>query len=70
MSDWQPIKDAPEGRTLHNGTMSERVLLWVPPYGASTGHHDNGKWHCHSILNKEAVPTLWKRIDPPEGIEI
>ncbi len=67
-SDWQPIDTGPTGRTLSNGACSERVLLWVPPYGPSTGHYDDDKWHCHSVLNKDAVPTHWKRIDPPKEV--
>jgi hypothetical protein len=66
-SEWQPIETAPrDGR---------RVLLFVPPYGPSTGHyrddHNWGEsassWFAHSVLNKEAEPTHWQPLpSPPE----
>ena len=61
--EWQPIETAPTGR-LKNIPTTERILLFVPPYGISCGHWDNG-WCCHSILNKEAQPTHWMRINEP-----
>lgn len=62
MSDWQPIETAP--------TNHKRVLLFVPPYGATTGHFDE-RWHCHSVLNKEAQPTHWMPLpDPPKGTTV
>lgn len=56
---WQPIDTAPKDRT--------RVLLFVPPYGVSTGHYSQefGKWSCHSLLNKDAVPTHWMPLPTP-----
>lgn len=62
---WQPIETAPKDGT--------RVLLFVPPYGASTGHyraqHNWGEtasnWYAHSVLNKEAEPTHWMPLPPP-----
>lgn len=59
MSEWQPIETAPKDGT--------RILAWVPPYGPSTAHYNDGQWRCHSVLNKDAVPTLWQPIMPPEG---
>lgn len=65
---WQPIETAP-----CDGT---RVLLFVPPYGAMTGHKDlfhfkgtsSYIWNCHSSLNKEAQPTHWMPLpEPPKG---
>lgn len=58
MINWKPIKDATE---LMDGS---RVLLWVPPYGPSTGHYDE-RWHCHSVLNRDAVPTHYAAINSP-----
>lgn len=59
---WQPIETAePKGRHL-----GVRFLLFVPPYGATTGHFDQS-WNLHSILNKEAQPTHWQPLpQPPE----
>lgn len=57
-NSWQPIETAPKDR--------ERVLLYVPPYGAMSGHYYLG-WNCHSCLNKEAAPTHWMPLpQPPE----
>ena len=43
-----------------------RVLLWVPPYGPSTGHISrDGKWVIHSVLNSEAKPTHWQHVHAP-----
>ena len=63
MKGWQPIEDCDnEGRWF-----GVRVLLLVPPYGATTGHFD-GKWHMHSVLNRSAEPTHWMPLPaPPEA---
>jgi|TARA_R110000787_G_scaffold3653_2_gene14179 hypothetical protein len=53
---WQSILTAP--------MQGERILLLVPPYGATTGHYYKD-WHCHSVLNKEAVPTHWMPLPAP-----
>lgn len=56
-ADWKPIHLAPrDGR---------RLLLYVPPYGAMSGHYSSkydgdGKWSCHSCLNKDAQPTFFE----------
>jgi len=61
---WQDIETAPTGK--NEFTISERMLVLVPPYGASCAHYDNG-WNCHSILNKEAEPTHWMPLpEPPQ----
>lgn len=49
--EWQPIETAPLNE--------QRVLLFVPPYGATTGHFSGPRWHCHSVLNRDAQPTHW-----------
>lgn len=56
--DWQLIREAKNLDGI-------RLLLWVPPYGPTTGHYDHGGWHLHSILNKEAEPTHFATIEPP-----
>ena len=66
--DWRPIEEAPKDGT--------RVLLFVPPYGPSTGHYEPARanwgpnaslWICHSVLNKEASPTRFRPLPtPPE----
>lgn len=63
-SPWRPIEGAPRDGT--------RVLLWYPKYGPSTGHwHElidgSGKWDGHSLLNKDAEPTKFMFIQPPES---
>lgn len=70
-SQWQPIETAPKDGT--------RVLLFVPPYGPSTGHYEPARvnwgpnaslWVSHSVLNKEAAPTHWMPLPtPPTGGE-
>ena len=64
--DWQPIETAPKDGT--------RVLLFVPKYGAMSGHFPiygtstQEKWNLHSCLNKEAIPTHWMPLpEPPKG---
>jgi hypothetical protein len=56
---WRPISEAPKDET--------RLLLFVPPYGPSTGHwaRDAEEWRCHSILNRAAKPTHWTPLPPP-----
>lgn len=61
--EWRDIESAPKDGT--------RVLLFVPPYGPSTGHFEDSSlsvphWIMHSVLNKEANPTHWKPLTPPE----
>ena len=60
LGGWQPIETAPKD--------GARVLLWVPPYGPSTGHFDvhasAPMWRCHSVLNREAQPTHWMPLPP------
>ena len=58
--NWGPI-------TAAYPASGRRVLLWVPPYGQTTGHRDEDGWHLHSILNKDAVPTLWMEVEDPEN---
>ena len=41
-----------------------RLLLFVPGYGAMTGHFDE-RWHLHSCINREALPTHWMPLPPP-----
>lgn len=64
---WQPIETAPKDGT--------RVILYVPPYGAMTGHNtfsnfggrQSDYWSCHSSLNRDAQPTHWMPLPtPPE----
>ena len=55
-NEWQPLATAPRDGT--------RVLLFVAPYGPSTGHYDRG-WCYHSVLNKAAHPTHWMSLRPP-----
>lgn len=66
LTQWQPIETAPKDGT--------RVLLFVPPYGPSTGHYEPARvnwgpnaslWVSHSILNKEAAPTHWMPLPTP-----
>lgn len=62
------MNDTPQWQDIstHNGD-EKRVLLFVPPYGAMSGHYDNG-WHCHACLNKDAMPTHWQPLPtPPVG---
>ena len=65
--EWQPEATAPrDGR---------RLLLYVPPYGAMTGHFDHtnwagGRWICHATLNKEAKPTHWMSLPAPPSAEV
>jgi FtsZ-binding cell division protein ZapB len=56
---WRPIETAPKDET--------RVLLFVPPYGPTTGHRGSvsGAWRCHSVLNQEVQPTHWMPLPPP-----
>ena len=63
---WQPIETAPKDGT--------RILLFVPPYGASTGHYSPARsnwgekaslWIAHAVLNKEAAPTHWMPLPEP-----
>ncbi len=58
--EWQDISTAPKGEM--------RLLLYVPPYGISTGHYSDSKqgWYMHSVLNLDAKPTYWKLPQPPE----
>lgn len=70
---WKPISEAPRDGT--------RVLLFVPPYGHSTGHWTErqalgegyfpteGRWSCHSVLNKEAEPKYWLPLPPTPDSE-
>ncbi len=59
MSEWLPIESAPKD--------GKRVILFVPPYGAGSGHWDE-TWHAHFTLNRHAQPTHWMPLpDPPEG---
>ena len=63
--EWQPIETAPKDGT--------RVLLFVPPYGPSTGHYKDrsnwgpsaSNWYAHAALNKEAEPTHWMPLPEP-----
>lgn len=65
-TQWRPIDTAPRDGT--------RVLLWVPPYGPSTGHYEPARvnwgpnaslWIAASVLNKEAHPTHWMPLPSP-----
>lgn len=60
VDDWLPADPPPKDGV--------RVLAWVPPYGPSTAHLENGRWHCHSVLNKDAVPTHWKHARAPDAV--
>ena len=57
---WRPINEAVNSHC--------RVLLYVDPYGAGSGHWDNG-WKAHFCLNKEAQPTHWMLLPPPPAGE-
>lgn len=63
---WRSIDSAPRD--------GSRVLLFVPPYGPSTGHYEPSRsnwgpnaslWVAHSVLNKEAGPTHWMPLPEP-----
>lgn len=62
---WQPIETAPVDGT--------RVLLFVPPYGAMSGHFDKygtgRRWNAHSAINREAQPTHWMPLPEPPALE-
>lgn len=45
--------------------VGERMLFMVPPYGISTGHFNGDKMSYHSILNRDAEATHFKRVTPP-----
>jgi hypothetical protein len=56
---WQPIETAPKDGT--------RALVFVPRYGAMSGHFSENKWHCHSAINRDAQPTYWMHLpDAPK----
>lgn len=55
IGSWESISIAPRDGT--------RLLLYVPQYGATTGHYDNG-WHLHSVLNEDSVPTHFMKLPP------
>ena len=57
---WRPIKEAVNSHC--------RVLLYVDPYGAGSGHWDNG-WKAHFCLNKEAQPSHFMLLPPPPAGE-
>jgi len=61
MTDWQDISTAPKGHV--------RVILYVPPYGAMSGHHDrfgpDPRWNCHACVDKSAQPTHWMPLPAP-----
>lgn len=58
--EWLDIKDG-------GWKPGVRVLLWVPPYGPSTGSFHE-VWHCHSVLDGDAQPTHWQPLPaPPKG---
>lgn len=62
MTKWQPIETAP--------TNNVRVLLYVPPYGVTTGNcnediNGNIRWNMHAVLNKQAMPTHWIPLPEP-----
>ena len=65
-NEWQPIETSPRNHT--------RILLFVPPYGSTTGHWDclfgDDGWNMHAVLNKSAEPTHWMPLpDPPKESE-
>lgn len=52
---------------MENCPEGVRVLLWVPPYGHTTGHLGrDGRWNLHSVLNKDAKPTHWQHVFGPD----
>ena len=64
--EWRTMESAPKDGT--------RVLLFVPPYGPSTGHYAPARtnwgpkaslWVAHSVLNKVAAPTHWMPLPQP-----
>ena len=59
LNPWQPIETAPRD--------GSRLLLFVPPYGPSTGHFcaTSQRWYCHSVLNKDADSTHWMPLPEP-----
>lgn len=60
---WMPIESAPRG--------NRRQLVFVPPYGAMTGHFNEAlnRWSCHSTLDKGAQPTHWMPLPQPPAQE-
>ena len=75
MTEWMDIENAPKVQTgTFSGiaTTSVRLLLFVPPYGVTTGNYnsDDERWSCHSVLNREAQPTHWMPLpDSPERLD-
>lgn len=57
---WQDISTAP--RT------GERILVFLPSYGAMSGHFDE-RWHCHSCINRSAQPILWQPLPSAPSIK-
>ena len=58
---WSPIEEAPKD----NG----RVLLFIPPYGAGSGHWVGAGWLGHFVINREAEPTHFMPLPPPPAGE-
>lgn len=62
--EWMPIETAPKDGTA----IYQRVLLFVPPYGAGSGNWTGHNWNCHFCLNRDAQPTHWMPLPPsPES---
>ena len=57
--EWKPIEDGPKD--------GQRVLLFVPPYGAGSGNYAVSLecWNAHFCLNPEAQPTHWMPLPAP-----
>lgn len=62
--DWNPNMDeAPR----YGAFVGPRLLLFVPPYGAMSGHWDPDleSWRLHACFNREARPTHWMPLPEP-----
>ena len=54
---WRDMESAPRD--------GSRVLLFIPPYGATTGHWEETRWLGHSVIDRGASPSAWLPLPPP-----
>lgn len=60
--EWKSMSLAP--------TNNVRVLLYIPPFGPSTGNYADGSWLYSSVLDATAQPTDWMPLPkPPEVVK-